>query len=114
MSTTGPGELVKAPKVDQLYDQGTPKMKPKPCRHETLLARIKLPVNEYVCDDCKAKLVLVIPQYGLMTPEEFEQFKRAQALQITAAKRRQSTGLVTPAEHRQEQAQVRQQKEGKR
>ncbi len=82
-----------------------------PCRHETLLARIKIPVNEYVCDDCKEKLVLVVPQYGLMTPAEFEQFKRTQAMQIQNAKRRKSTGLVTPDEHRQEQAQ--QQKERK-
>ena len=85
--------------------------KPKPCRHETLLARIKIPVNEYVCDDCKEKMVLVIPQYGLMTPKEFKRFKQVQEMQITAAKRRQSTGLVTPDEHRQEQAKV---KEGKR
>ncbi|KKK46701.1 hypothetical protein LCGC14_3162620, partial [marine sediment metagenome] len=75
-----------------------------PCRHETLLARIKIPVNEYVCDDCKEKLVLVIPQYGLMTPEEFEQFKRVQAMQIEAARRRQKTGLVTPDDVRREQA----------
>ncbi len=74
----------------------------KPCQHPNLLARIKLPVNEYVCDDCKIKLVLVIPQYGLMTPDEFEQFKQTQAMQITAAKRRKSTGLVTPEEHRRE------------
>ncbi len=87
--------------------------KHKPCHHETLLARIKIPVNEYVCDDCKEKLVLVIPQYGLMTPEEFEQFKRVQAMQIQNAKRRQKTGLVTPDEHQQEQAQAKQ-KEGKR
>ncbi|KKL08062.1 hypothetical protein LCGC14_1992930 [marine sediment metagenome] len=85
-----------------------------PCRHETLLARIKIPVNEYVCDDCKVKLVLVIPQYGLMTPAEFEQFKRTQAMQIEAARRRKSTGLVTPDEHRQEQTQAKQTKEGKR
>ncbi|KKM77012.1 hypothetical protein LCGC14_1374350 [marine sediment metagenome] len=84
-----------------------------PCRHETLLARIKIPVNEYVCDDCKVKLVLVVPQYGLMTPVEFEQFKRVQAMQIEAAKRRKSTGLVTPDEHRQEQAQAKKAKEGK-
>ncbi len=86
----------------------------KPCNHQTLLARIKIPVNEYVCDDCKVKLVLVIPQYGLMTPEEFEQFKRVQAMQIQNAKRRKSTSLVTPDEHRQEQAQAKQQKGGKR
>ncbi len=86
---------------------------PTPCRHDTLLARIKIPVNEYVCDDCKEKLVLVVPQYGLMTPEEFEQFKRAQAMQMEAAKRRKSTGLVTPEEARQIQAQAKQ-KEGKR
>jgi hypothetical protein len=87
---------------------------PKPsCRHETLLARIKIPVNKYVCDDCSEKLVLVVPQYGLMTPAEFEQFKRTQAMQIEAAKRRKSTGLVTPDEHRQEQAQAQQQKERK-
>ena len=83
-----------------------------PCHHETLLARIKIPVNEYVCDDCKTKLVLVL-RGGLMTPEEFEKFKRVQAMQIEAAKRRQSTGLVTPDEFRQEQAQAKQ-KEGKR
>jgi hypothetical protein len=88
--------------------------KPVPCHHETLLARIKIPVNEYACDDCKVKLVLVIPQYGLMTPEEFEQFKRVQAMQIQNAKRRKSTGLVTPAEHQREQIQAKQQKEGKR
>ncbi len=82
----------------------------KPCHHETLLARIKIPVNEYVCDDCKEKLVLVIPQYGLMTPEEFEQFKRVQAMQIQNAKRRKKTGLVTPDEHRQEQAQQKERK----
>ncbi len=82
---------------------------PTPCHHETLLARIKIPVNKYVCDDCKVKLVLVVPQYGLMTPEEFEQFKRVQAMQIQNAKRRKSTGLVTPEEHRQQQT-----KEGKR
>ncbi|KKL64997.1 hypothetical protein LCGC14_2159430 [marine sediment metagenome] len=76
--------------------------KPAPCRHETLLARIKIPVNEYVCDDCKEKLVLVIPQYGLMTPAEFEQFKRIQAMQVQNAKRRKSTGLVTAEEHRRE------------
>ena len=87
--------------------------KPAPSHHETLLARIKIPVNEYVCDDCKEKLVLVIPQYGLMTPVEFEQFKRVQAMQIQNAKRRKSTGLVTPDEHRQEQAQAKV-KEGKR
>ncbi len=84
------------------------------CHHETLLARIKIPVNEYVCDDCKLKLVLVVPQYGLMTPEEFEQFKRVQAVQIQNAKRRKSTGLVTPGEHRQEQAQAKKTKEEKR
>ena len=82
-----------------------------PCQHKTLLARIKIPVNEYVCDDCKEKLVLVVPQYGLMTPVEFEQFKRVQALQIKNAERRKKTGLVTPDEHRQEQASK---KEGKR
>jgi len=81
-----------------------------PCRHETLLARIKIPGNEYVCDDCKEKLVLVIPQYGLMTPEEFEQFKRVQAVQVQNAKRRKSTGLVTPDEHRQEQAKGKERK----
>ncbi|KKL08432.1 hypothetical protein LCGC14_2575930 [marine sediment metagenome] len=73
----------------------------KPCLHETLLARIKIPVNEYVCDDCTEKLVLVIPQYGLMTPAEFEQFKRTQAMQMEAARRREKTGLVTPAEWQQ-------------
>ena len=83
-----------------------------PCRHETLLNRIKIPVNEYVCDDCKVKLVLVVPQYGLMTPEEFEQYKRVQAMQIEAARRREKTGLVTPDEFRQEQAQAKV-KEGK-
>ena len=85
-----------------------------PCRHETLLARIKIPVNEYVCDDCKEKLLLVVPQYGLMTRKELEQYKRVQAVQIEAAKRRKSTGLVTPDEHRQEQAQAKQVKEGKK
>ncbi len=84
-----------------------------PCHHETLLARIKIPVNEYVCDDCSERLVLVVPQYGLMTPEEFEQFKRVQAVQVKAAERRQKTGLVTPDEHRQMQAQAQQQKERK-
>ncbi len=78
-----------------------------PCHHETLLARIKIPINEYVCDDCKEKLVLVIPQYGLMTPVEFEQFKRVQAMQRETARRRKSTGLVTPDEHRQEQNQTK-------
>ena len=86
---------------------------PKPCLHETLLKRIKIPVNQYVCDDCHEKLVLVVPQYGLMTPEEFEQFKRAQAVAATAAERRKSTGLVTPDEDRQIKAQARQQKERK-
>lgn len=76
--------------------------KKPPCNHETLKARIKIPVNGYVCDDCKVKLVLVVPQYGLMTPEEFEQFKRAQAMQIKNVQRRQKTGLVTPEEHRRE------------
>jgi hypothetical protein len=85
-----------------------------PCHHETLLARIKIPVNEYVCDDCRVKLILVVPQYGLMTPVEFEQFKRTQAMQIKAAQRRKSTGLVTPDEHRQEQAQAKQAQGGKR
>ena len=84
-----------------------------PCQHQTLMNRIKIPVNEYVCDDCKTKLVLVVPQYGLMTPEEFEQYKRVQAMQIEAARRRKDTGLVTPDEHRQLQAQAQQQKEGK-
>lgn len=84
-----------------------------PCPHETLLARIKIPVNEYVCDDCKEKLVLVVPKYGLMTPAEFEQFKRVQAMQIKNAERRKKTGLVTPDEHRQMQAQAKV-KEGKR
>lgn len=83
-----------------------------PCRHETLLARIKIPVNEYVCDDCKGKLVLVLSG-GLMTPEAFEQFKRVQAMQIKAAERQKKTGLVTPDEHRQAVAQQKQ-KEGKR
>ena len=83
----------------------------KPCNHETLLARIKIPVNEYVCDDCKEKLVLVVPQYGLMTPEEFEQFKRVQAVQVKAAERRRRTGLITAEEFRQEKAKA---KEGKR
>ena len=85
-----------------------------PCPHTTLLDRIKIPVNEYVCDDCKEKLVVVIPQYGLMTPEAFENYKRTQATAIKAAERRKSTGLVTPDEHRQEQAQAKQVKEGKR
>jgi hypothetical protein len=85
-----------------------------PCHHETLLARIKIPVNEYVCDDCRVKLILVVPQYGLMTPVEFEQFKRTQAMQIKAAQRRKSTGLVTPDVHRQEQAQAKQAQGGKR
>ena len=90
-----------------------PVTNPKPCTHETLLKRIKIPVNQYVCDDCHEKLVLVVPQYGLMTPEEFEQFKRAQAVAATAAERRKSTGLVTPDEDRQIKAQARQQKERK-
>ncbi len=72
-----------------------------PCQHETLKARIKIPVNKYVCDDCQEKLVLVVPQYGLMTPEEFEQFKRVQAMQMEASRRQRSTGLVTPDEARQ-------------
>ena len=82
--------------------RAVPPGKAPPCHHETLLARIKIPVNEYVCDDCKEKLVLVIPQYGLLTPKEFEQFKRVQAIQIQNAKRRKSTGLVTAEEHRRE------------
>ncbi len=85
--------------------------KPKPCHHETLLARIKIPVNEYVCDDFNENLVLVVPQYGLMTPGEIEQVKRAQAMQIKNAERRKRTGLVTPDEHQQEQAQAKQAKE---
>lgn len=74
------------------------------CHHETLLARIKIPVNQYVCDDCKEKLILFVPKYGLMTREEFEQYKRVEAMQIENAKRRAKTGLVTPDEYRQEQA----------
>jgi hypothetical protein len=85
----------------------------QPCQHETLLARIKIPVNEYVCDDCSEKLVLVVPQYGLMTPEEFEQFKRVQAMQIEAARCREKTGLITSEEARQMQAQAKRVKEGK-
>ncbi|KKM74307.1 hypothetical protein LCGC14_1401710 [marine sediment metagenome] len=84
-----------------------------PCQHQTLMNRIKIPVNEYVCDDCKTKLVLVVPQYGLMTPEEFEQYKRVQAMQIESARRREKTGLVTPSEARQMQAQAKKVKEGR-
>lgn len=83
----------------------------QPCHHETLLARIKIPVNEYVCDDCKERLVLVVPKYGLMTPEEFKQFKQVQAKQIEDAERRRRTGLITAEEFRQEKAKA---KEGKR
>ncbi len=82
---------------------------PDRCQHKTLLARIKIPVNQYVCDDCKEQLLLVVPRYGLMTPVEYEQFKQEQWNQVKAAERRKKTGLVTPNEHRQMQA-----KEGKR
>ena len=82
----------------------------QPCHHKTLLARIKIPVNEYVCDDCRGKLVLVLSG-GLMTPEQFEQFKREQAMQVKAAERRRRTGLITAEEFRQEKAKA---KEGKR
>ena len=81
-----------------------------PCHHEKLRRRIKIPAPEYVCDDCKEKLILVIPQYALQTPEQFEEFKRVQAAQIEAAARRRRTGIITAEEFRQEQAKV---KEGK-
>ena len=82
-----------------------------PCHHEKLRRRIKIPAPEYVCDDCTEKLILVIPQYALQTPEQFEEFKRIQAKQINDAARRRRTGLITAEEYRQEKAKA---KEGKR
>lgn len=86
-------------------------MTKNPCSHKELFKRIKIPVNQYVCGDCKGKLLVVIPQYLVMPPEEFEDFKRKQNEAVLAAKRQQETGLVTPDEARQMQAKA---KEGKR
>lgn len=75
----------------------------KVCQHEELRKRINIPVNQYVCGDCKGKFILVSQgPYALMPPEEFGRYKRAQEEMVKAAKRRESTGLVTPDEARRE------------
>lgn len=74
------------------------------CRHAEVFKRIKPQMNQYVCGDCHEKLLGVILQLALMTPEEFEQFKIAQAQQQEAA-RRKSVGLVTPDEVRRQEGQ---------
>lgn len=74
------------------------------CQHAEVTARVQLPLNQYVCGGCGEKVVLVILQAVLMTPEGFEKFKAAQSQQAKAAQRR-STGLVTPDEVRQKEGQ---------
>lgn len=74
------------------------------CNHAEVFKRIKPQMNQYVCGGCNARLLGIIIQFALMTLEEFEQFKIAQAQQQEAA-RRKSVGLVTPDEVRRQEGQ---------
>ena len=73
------------------------------CRHAEVFQRIKPQMNQYHCQGCGEKLLMVILQFALMTHEEFEHFKKAQIAAAQAAKRKQETGLVLPDEARREQ-----------
>ena len=75
------------------------------CRHEEVMKRLKPQLPEYVCGDCMEKVLMVILQFSLMTREIFDEFQKRQAAAFQAAQRKQKTGLVTPDEARQQQAQ---------
>ena len=68
----------------------------RPCQHQDIKQRMKTQVPQFVCGDCKQKLLVVPTGWTIMTKEEF-------LARQGAAKRRQTTGLVTPEEHRREQ-----------
>lgn len=89
-------------------------MTSQPCKHPALMKRVKIPQHQYVCrpkeGGCGKKLILVIPQWGLMTPEEFERWKAEVTAKMEAVKRQRETGLVTPDEARAMKQQTEQKK----
>jgi len=73
------------------------------CRHGEVMAGIQPRLDQFVCGGCDEKVLMVILQFSLMTPEIFEEFKTRQAEAMQAAQRKQQTGLVTPDDVRREQ-----------
>ena len=80
------------------------------CRHEEVLKRLKPRLDQFVCKDCSENVLMVIINFSLMTQEVFDEFQKRQAAAFEAARRKQTTGLVTPDEARQ---QAQKQQEGK-
>jgi len=103
-----PKSNVKIPMGQRRSGLAVPADKVNVCRHEEVFQRIKPQVQQYVCGGCQDKLLMVVTQFVLMPPEQFEQFKQAQMQAAQDAQRQQKTGLVTPDEVRREQ------QEGKR
>jgi hypothetical protein len=104
---TKPKAGVKVPMGQRKSGLAVPADKVKQCRHDELFKRIKIPVNQYVCGDCDAKMILVVPQYILMPPEDFQKFQQEQMARAREARLKQETGLVTPDEVRREQQEGR-------
>ena len=75
------------------------------CRHEEVIKRLKPRLDQFVCKDCSEKVLMVVINFSLMTQEVFEEFQKRQAAAFEAARRKQTTGLVTPDEARQQQQQ---------
>ncbi len=75
------------------------------CRHEEVLERLKPRLDKYMCGDCTEQVLMVVINFSLMTQEVFDEFQKRQAAAFEAARRKQTTGLVTPDEARQQQGQ---------
>ncbi len=86
-----------------------PKEQVDVCRHEEVIKRLKPRLDQFHCGDCQEKVLMVIINFSLMTQEMFEEFQKRQAAAFEAARRKQTTGLVTPDEARQ---QAQKQQEG--
>jgi len=94
---------VKIPMGQRKSGLAVPADKVDVCRHEEVFQRIKPQVQQSVCGGCQDKLLMVVTQFVLMPPEQFEQFKLAQLRAAQDAQRKQKTGLITPDEVRREQ-----------
>lgn len=76
----------------------------KECQHLDVLeryAKVAAEAIQYVCQDCKSKVLVKILQAAVMLPEQLVEFERsmaaAQAMSLSAM-RRKKVGLVLPGE----------------
>ena len=79
----------------------------KECQHLDVLeryAKVAAEAIQYVCQDCKRKVMVKMLQAVVMLPEQLEEFERnmaaAQAASLSAMRRRK-VGLVLPGEVQQ-------------